>query len=95
MSYAATVHVAVYQVLDDVLASRAAPPGAKAEIHSIIDDLRSTSAAREMVAMAEGISLLIHQLETALSQGNRTSELTARKGLKGIAAEWLNFRLKN
>jgi hypothetical protein len=95
MSYAANVHVAVYQVLDHVLAASAAPPGAKAEIHSIIDDLRSASAAREMIVMAESISLRLHQLESALSQGDVAAAVEARRDLKGIAAAWLNFRLMN
>ena len=95
MSYAANVHVAVYQVLDDVLRASAAPPGAKAEIHSIIDDLRSASASREMIAMAEAISLRLHQMEWALGRGDPSSELEARRDLKGIAAAWLDFRIAN
>ena len=95
MSYAANVHVAVYRVLDDVITSCAAPLGAKGEIYAIIDKLQSVSASRAMVTMAEGISLLIHQLETALREGNKTSELAARSGLKHTAAAWLKFRLLN
>jgi hypothetical protein len=95
MSYAANVHVAVYQVLDDVLRASAAPPGAKAEIYSIIDDLRSASASPEMIAKAEAISLRIHQLESALRKGDQTSELEVRRDLKCIAAAWLNSRIVN
>jgi len=93
MSYAANVHVAIYQVLDNVLESNIAPPGAKAEIHSIIDDLRSASASRQMIAMAEAISLRLHQLEGARGRGDQASELEARRDLKGIAAAWLTFRI--
>ena len=95
MSYAANVHVAVYQVLDDVLRANVAPPGAKGEIYSIIDDLRSASAPREMIVKAEAISLRIHQLESALRNGDQTSELEVRRDLKSIAAAWLNFRILN
>ena len=95
MSYAANVHVAVYQVLDNVLASTAAPPGAKTEIHSIIDELRSASASHELVRMAEEISLIIHQLESALRQRDQACELAARTRLRNTAAAWLNFRLLN
>src|SRR4249919_67203 len=95
MSYAANVHVAVYQVLDDVLGATVAPPGAKAEIHSIIDDLRSASASGEMIVMAEAISLRMHQLEWALGRRDKVSELEARRDLKGIAAAWLEFRIAN
>jgi hypothetical protein len=93
MSYAANIHVAVYQVLDDVLRASVAPPGAKAEIHSIIDDLRSASASREMILMAEAISLRLHQVECALGRGDQTSALDARRELKNIAAAWLDFRI--
>jgi len=93
MSYAANVHVAVYQVLDHVLGASAAPPGAKAEIHSIIDDMHAASASPEMIAMAEAISLRLHQLEWALGRADRASEEEARRDLKGIAAAWLDFRI--
>lgn len=95
MSYAANVHVAVYQVLDDVLGSSAAPPGSKAEIHSIIDDLHSASASHELIAFAEAISVRLHQLEAALRCGDRTSELHVRQNLKAIGAAWLNLRMVN
>ena len=95
MSYAANVHVAVYQALDNVLTSTVASPGAKTEIHSIIDELRSASALRELVRMAEEISVLIHQLESALRQRDLESELAARTRLRNTAAAWLNFRLLN
>ena len=35
MAYAPDVHVAIYQVLDEVLGAPVPPPGAKATIHSI------------------------------------------------------------
>ena len=95
MSYAANVHVAVYKVLDAVLGASVAPPGAKGEIHSIIDDLRSASASREMIAMAEAISLRLHQMDWARGRGDQASELEARRELKGIAAAWLDFRISN
>ena len=95
MHYAANIHVAVYEVLDQVLAATAAPPGAKAEIHSIVDDLRSASASREVIAMAEAISLRLHQLESALGQDDHESAFEARRDLKSIAAAWLNFRITN
>ena len=93
MLYASKVHIAVYQLLDGVLAGSAAPPGARAGIHSIIDELRYASASREMVTMTERISLLIHQLESALSSRDLASELAAREGLKDTAASWLNYRI--
>jgi hypothetical protein len=95
MSYAANVHVAVYQVLDEVLGASVAPPGAKAEIHSIIDDLYSASASREMITMAEAISVRLHQLEWAIGRGDETSQQDARRDLKGIAAAWLDYRIAN
>jgi hypothetical protein len=93
MSYAANVHVAVYQVLDEVLGAGAAPPGAKAEIHSIIDDLHAVSASHELIAMAEAISVRLHQLEWALGRGDEASQQDARSDLRGIAAAWLDYRI--
>ena len=78
-----------------MLGRSVAPPGAKAEIHSIIDDLRFASASRELIAMAEAISLRLHQMEWALGRGDQASELEARQDLKGIAAAWLDFRIAN
>lgn len=95
MSYAANVHVAVYQVLDNVIGASAPPPGARAEIHSIIDDLRAASASREMLGLAEAISLRLHQLEWSLGRGDEPSREEARRDLERIAAQWLNFRIAN
>ena len=63
MAYSSNIHVAVYQVLDQVLVADVAPPGAKATIHSVIDDLHAASAPRPMIEQAEGISLQLHYLE--------------------------------
>jgi hypothetical protein len=93
MTYSANVHVAVYQVLDQVLTGSAPPPGAKAAIHSIIDDLKIACAPREMVGQAESISLQLHQLETALSRGEAGKVADARQMLRSIAASWLNYRI--
>lgn len=95
MSYAADVHVAVYQVLDDVIGARVPPPGVKAEIHSIIDDLRSTSASSELTAIAEAISVRLHQLEWARARSDEARQLEARTQLNSIAAALLDFRIKN
>ncbi|HEY6047666.1 MAG TPA: hypothetical protein VIV07_01320 [Sphingomicrobium sp.] len=93
MSYSANVHVAVYQVLDHVLTASAPPPGAKAAIHSIIDDLKIACAPREMVRQAESISLQLHHLETGLSRGDADKAADARQMLRSIAASWLNYRI--
>lgn len=49
--------VAVYQMLDEVLAEDNLPPGAKATIHGIIDDLNKVSATRDLVVQIEWISV--------------------------------------
>src|SRR5436309_2058741 len=69
MAYSSNIHVAVYQVLDQVLVANIAPPGAKATIHSVIDDLHAASAPRRMIEQAEGISLQLHCLEAAVARG--------------------------
>jgi hypothetical protein len=93
--YASNVHVAVYQVLDGVLATSAPPPGAKTTIHSIIDDLRIGRAPRELIEQAESISLQIHLLETALRQNDVQRSGDARQALRSIAARWLSYRIKH
>jgi hypothetical protein len=93
MTYAPNIHVAVYQVLDHLITAAVPPPGAKATVHSIIDDLRAASAPRYMIAQAEGISLELHRLESAIRCGNEPVASSARQQLKTIAGEWLNKRI--
>lgn len=93
MTYAPDIHVAVYQVLDQLIAAAVPPPGAKATIHSIIDDLRAGAAPKYMIAQAEGISLELHRLESAIRCANEPVAISARQELKAIAGEWLNRRI--
>ena len=95
MAYAPNIHVAVYQVLDQVLTAHVAPPGAKATIHSIIDDLHAAPAPRYMIEQDEGISLQLHHLEMAVVRGSATDASIARRELGFIAAAWLNYRITN
>lgn len=91
MSYASNAFVAVYQVLDEVLSAQIAPPGAKATIHAIIDDLRRVAASPELVAQTEHISVQLHRLEWAVARGDAALASQARDGLKSIASSWLNY----
>lgn len=93
MLYASNIHVAVYQILDEVLGAHVAPPGARATIHSIIDDLRAASARPELIEQAEGISLQLHHLDSAVARGDGALATDAREALRTIAGAWLNFRL--
>ena len=93
MPYPSNIHVAVYQVLDQVLMAHVAPPGAKATIHSIIDDLRVARAPRQLVEQAESISLQLHYLEAALLRRDSTQAANARQTLRSIAASWVNYRI--
>lgn len=93
MPYASNIHVAVYQVLDQVMRDPVPPPGAKAAIHSIIDDLRDARAPRDMLESTEQISLQLHALESALFAGNGGQAEDARRSLRAIAGAWLNFRI--
>ena len=93
MAYASNVHVAVYQVLDQAVATRVLPPGAKATIHSVIDDLRAGSAPACMVEQAERISIALHRLDLALHAGNADQALALQGTLKHIAGEWLDRRI--
>lgn len=89
----ANAHVAVYQVLDEVLASTAVPPGAKGAMFSIIDHLRSSSSPVEDILRAERISVEIHKLESALRGSDVAAVDGARTSLKSLAVAWLDARV--
>jgi hypothetical protein len=95
MAYASNIHTAVCQVLDEVLRAHVAPPGARATIHSVIDDLHAASAPRYMIEQAENISLELHQLESAVIRGDAAQASDARQMLRTIAATWLDQRITN
>src|SRR5438270_10409542 len=95
MAYSSNIHVAVYQVLDQVLVANIAPPGAKATIHSVIDDLHAASAPRRMIEQAEGISLQLHCLEAAVARGDTAEMTRAREKLRSITAAWLDYRINH
>ena len=95
MAYAPDIHVAVYQVLDEVIGANVAPPGASAAIHSIIDDLRAASAPGYMIAQAESISIQLHHLEWAVAQCDPDRAFNARQELRSIAAAWLDRRIRH
>lgn len=85
------VFVAVYQVLDEVLTANVAPPGAKATIHAIIDDLRRVAISREVLAQTEQISVQLHHLEWAVARGDAALASQARNALRSIASSWLHY----
>jgi hypothetical protein len=95
MAYASNIHVAVYQVLDEVLRAPVGPPGAKATIHAIIDDLHAARAPGAMIAQTESISLQLHQLESAVRRGDRTRAQAARQELRAIAGAWITRRISS
>ena len=86
-------HVGVYQVLDQVLANTAVPPGVKGAMFSIIDHLRSNSSPIEDVLRAERISVEIHRLEWALRGSDQPAVHSARGALKSLAVAWLDARV--
>ena len=85
-------HVAVYQVLDGLLAGKAIPPGAKGTMFAITDSLRAEAGNSANVRRAERICLEIRKLEIALHSSDQPSELTSRQELKLLATDWLNAR---
>ena len=95
MSNKLSVHVAVYQVLDEVLGANVAPPGTRAAIHSIIDDLRFTAASTELIENAEAISLQLHHLDAALGRCDPAGAAAARRNLHSIASCWLDYRIRH
>jgi hypothetical protein len=95
VAYAPDIHVAVYQLLDDVMASSVPPPGAKAMIHSVIDDLHAARAQRTLIGRAEAISIQLHVLESAIIRADSDEASEARLTLRKLAAEWLDRRIRN
>ena len=95
MAYAPDIHVAVYQVLDEVIDASVAPPGAAATIHSIIDDLRAACAPDYMIAQAESISVQLHRLKQAVAQSDTDCEGNAKQELRAIAAAWIDQRIRH
>ena len=95
MAYAPDIHVAVYQVLDDLIRATVPPPGAKATIHSVVDDLKTAAAPNYMIAHAENISLQLHHIECAVASGDADRASNARQQLRQIAARWLDQRIKH
>jgi hypothetical protein len=93
VAYASNIHFAVYQVLDQVMTAEVPPPGARATIYSIIDDLHTASAPRQMIEQAESISLQLHHLQSATVQHDTESATLARRNLRSIAAAWLDQRI--
>ena len=94
MAYAPDVHVAIYQVLDEVLGAPVPPPGAKATIHSIIDDLRAAAAPDHMIQATEAISIQLHHLECAAASRDGARATRAREILRSIAVTWLDRRIR-
>ena len=95
MAYASDIHAAVYQVLDDVMTSNAPPPGAKAMIHSVIDDLHSAGAQPFLIRKAEAISVELHHLESAIVRADSAQASEARRNLRRLASEWLDRRIRS
>ena len=59
----------------------------------MIDDLHAALAPRRLIEQAEGISLQLHHLETAVARGNSALMLEAREELRSLAAAWLDHRI--
>lgn len=95
MVYASDIHVAVYQVLDEVIGAAAVPQGAAATIHSIIDDLHAASAPRDVITQTENISVALHRLGWAVAKNDPDRACDARKQLRTIAAAWLDQRIRH
>jgi hypothetical protein len=95
VAYASNILVAVYQVLDQVIRANVPAPGAKAVIHSIIDDLYAASAPRQMIAQAESISVQLHHLEWAAARNDGGLASDARRNLRSIAAAWMERRINS
>jgi hypothetical protein len=85
----------VYQVLDEVLAQRCVPTGARAAMFTVVDELRAAVGDVEEIRRAERISVEMHKLEWALRHGDAPATQAAHDRLKALAAEWIDTRICN
>jgi hypothetical protein len=84
-----------YQALDQVLADELVAPGNRGAMFSVIDCLRASSAPIGEVRRAEGISIEMHKLQSALQQQDDGAARAALDQLKALAVSWLDARIGN
>ena len=86
-------HAIVYQVLDEVLAQKCVPAGARAAMFTVVDELRAATADDDQLRRAERISIEMHKLEWALRRSDAAASRAAHDQLKALAGEWVNMRI--
>jgi hypothetical protein len=79
----------VRQLLDDVVGGKVAPPGARAALFLLVDELRAEGGMDEKARVAEAISIEMLHLQSALQRGAEDEAEQARRELGLVAGEWL------
>jgi hypothetical protein len=87
------VYGAVYRLLDELRTAQVVPVGALGTIYSSIDQLWSSRAPAEHIAVAEGISIAMLRWESARRNGDGGAEESAQADLKALTKNWLEMRL--
>ena len=84
----------MYQVLDDVLAGVTNTTKGRGAVFAVIDGLPNNRADIEQVRRAESVSIYLHKLEWALQRRSNEDAEQARHGLKRIAVELLDSKIR-
>lgn len=80
----------MYEVLDEACVTRWPPAGSRAALHGVIDGLRSISAPRAHIDLAERVAVAFNRLECALRNHDERAEGAVRAELREAGAEWLD-----
>ena len=84
-----SANAVVYQVLDDIIGTKCVPPGARAALFEIVDELRWRGPTAEAeVARSREVA---HRLR----RGDVPAADASREQLKTHAAEWINMRISS
>jgi hypothetical protein len=68
---------------------KVAPPGARAALFLLVDELRAEGGMDEKARVAEAISIEMLHLQSALQRGAEDEAEQARRELGLVAGEWL------
>ena len=78
----------VYQVIDNLRASPAIPPGTHGSLYRAIDYLRSAAAPVGHIDIVASVSATIQQLEWALRKCDVARQDAARERLRALGDAW-------
>ena len=88
-----SAHALAYGALDQVLADGFVHPSSRQAMFSVVDDLRSRSAAADTLRRAESISVEFHKLECAARLSDGAAKRASIEELRNLAVQWLDARI--